>query len=85
MGINVINEHYRKQNYCCTFGSKNCSLGQRGKASSSLKTNEQMNKKKIMREIIILRDKYFKSEKVTPRNKVVIIGGSLKPNIFEFY
>ena len=38
-----------------------------------------------MREIIILRDQYFKSEKVTPRNKVVIIGGSLKPNIFEFY
>ena len=46
------------------------------------RTNEQ---KKIMREIVILRDKYFKSEKVTPRNKVVIIGGSLKPNIFEFY
>ena len=41
VGINVINEHYWKQNYCCTFGSKNCSLGQRGKASSSLKTNEQ--------------------------------------------
>ena len=38
-----------------------------------------------MRETIFLGDKYFKIQKVTPRNKVVIIGGSLKPNIFEFY
>ena len=59
VGINVINENHWKQNYCCTFGSKNSSLGQWGKASSSLKTNEQM-KKNIMREIIILLDEYFK-------------------------